>query len=196
MNSANGFPDLLTILVNLSTQIGPILSMMQGIAALIGLFLITGALIELWGCSNDGASKYMPSHQRCSVGGAIYQLITGGIFTAMGTLEWMGIMSRTITSDYANSRYMSYSGGAGTLNEQAQLATQGLMGILQMIGFVAMCKGWLTIDAIVKQKSQQSLSMAIGWILGGVLCWNFQWFASVTNNSIGFQVIRLFPGAG
>lgn len=189
---ATGFPDLVTVLVNVGNIIPPLIMMLQGICVLIGLYLTSGALIEIWGVTHDNALKYVAGKTKFSVGSAIVQLFIGAIFLAIGTLEWMGIMSRTLTGDYANSRMLSYSSSGTTLQEQAQLATLALLGIMQVVGFIAMCKGWLTVNGYFNQQSQAGLGTATGWIIGGILAWNFKWFSDVVNNTLGFNIISLF----
>ncbi|KPY55656.1 MULTISPECIES: hypothetical protein [Pseudomonas syringae group] len=189
---ATGFPDLVQIMVNVGKIIPPLIMMLQGISALIGLYLTAGALIEIWGVTHDNALKYVAGKNKFSIGSAIVQLFIGAILLSVGTLEWMGIMSRTITGDYANSRMLSYSSSGSTLKEQAQLATLALLGIMQVVGFIAMIKGWLTVNGYYNQQSQAGLGTATGWIIGGILAWNFKWFSDVLNNTIGFNLIGLF----
>lgn len=189
---ANGFPDLVQIMVNVGNIIPPLIMMVQGISVLMGLYLTAGALIEIWGVTHDNALKYVAGKNKFSVGSAIVQLFIGAILLSIGTLEWMGIMSRTITGDYANSRMLSYSSSGSTLQEQAQLATLALLGIMQVVGFIAMIKGWMTVNGYYNQQSQAGLGTATGWIIGGILAWNFKWFSDVLNNTIGFNLIGLF----
>lgn len=186
------FPDLVTVLVNIGEVIPPIIMMLQGVSALMGLYLVGSSLIEIWGVNNDNAMKYVSGSQRFSVGSAIMKGIIGSVLLAMATLEWMGIMSRTLTGDYANSRMLSYSSSGTTLQEQAQLATLALLGIMQVVGFIAMVKGWLTINKFYNGQGQAGLGQATGWIIGGVLAWNFKWFSDVLNNTIGFNLIGMF----
>lgn len=186
------FPDLVTVLVNVGEVIPPAIMMLQGISAFMGLYLVGSALIEIWGVSHDNAMKYVSGRQRFSVGSAIVQMVIGSVLLAMGTLELMGIMSRTLTGDYANSRMLSYSASGTTLQEQAQLATLSLLGIMQVVGFIAMVKGWLTINSFYNAQGQAGLGQATGWIIGGVLAWNFKWFSDVLNNTIGFNLIGMF----
>lgn len=197
MGGSNQFPDLLTVLINIGNVIPPIIYMLQYIAALIGAYLITSGLVELYCTSNDNAQKYIAGGQRFSVVSALVKFLTGSIFAAMGTLEWMGIMSRTVTGDYANSRFISYCTGSGscggsTLQEQMRFGVQATMGIMQIIGFVAMCKGIMMANKIQSGQSNVSLGTAITWMIGGVAAWNFEWVASVINNTIGFNLINLF----
>jgi len=193
--AADRYPDLLTILVNLSTQIAPIIMMMQGVCALIGIYLIAGALVEIWGVTYDNAMKYVPSNQKFSIPSALMQLVVGAIFSMMSTLEWVGIMSRTITGDFVNSRYLSHAPADSSYAAQVAVATGAIMGVLQIVGFVAMCKGWMSVNRIFNGQSNNSLGMALWWVVGGILAWNFSWFAQVINNSTGFNFIQLFPAS-
>lgn len=189
--------DLLTVLVNIGQVIEPIIWSLQWCILLMGAFFVSAALVELWGVNNDNALKFMNSRERFSVWGAGTKAITGGIFVSLGTLEWMGIMSRTVTTDYATPRFLSYCASAAacagsTMQQQAQYATLALLGIMQIVGLVAMVKGWLTINARNTGQGNASYGTAITWMIGGVLAWNFKWFADVLNNTIGFDLIGMF----
>jgi len=195
MSASSSFPDLIDVLVNVGSVIPPIIMMLQGIAALMGLYLVAISLIEIWGVTHDQALKYVAGRQRFSVGSALISMFIGSILLAMGTLELVGILSRTITGGYANSRVtadaLSYTSGGG-LAEKGQIATLALLGIMQAVGFIAMVKGWLTINRYYNQQGQAGLGHAFGWIIGGVLAWNFKWFSDLLNNTIGFNLIGLF----
>ncbi|MEX5624389.1 type IV secretion protein DotIE, partial [Pseudomonas syringae] len=71
-------------------------------------------------------------------------------------------MSRTLTGDYANSRMLSYSSTGTTLQQQAQLATLALLGIMQVVGLIAMVKGWLTVNGYYNNQTQAGLGTASG----------------------------------
>lgn len=183
------------VLVNIGGVIPPIIMMLQGIAALMGLYLVGSSLIEIWGVTHDNAMKYVAGRQRFSVGSALLSMFVGSILLAMGTLELVGILSRTLTGDYASSRVtaesLSYTSGSG-LSEKVQIATLALLGIMQVVGFIAMVKGWLTVNRYYNQQGQEGLGNAFGWIIGGVLAWNFKWFSDLLNNTIGFNLMGLF----
>lgn len=189
---ATGYADLVNVLVNVGKVVPTAIMMLQSIGALMGLYLIASALVEIWGVTHDNALKYVAGRQRFSYGSAFVQLFVGTILVTMGTLEWMGIMSRTLTGNYANSRMLSYSQSGTTLQAQAQLATLALLGIMQIVGFIAMVKGWLTINAYYNGQSQTGWGTASGFIIGGILAWNFKWFSDVLNNTIGFNLVGLF----
>ena len=193
----DGFPDLMDLLANIGVVIPPIIMMLQGIAALVGLYLVCGSLIELWGVTHDNAMKYVAGRQRFSVGSALVSLLIGSMLRTLGTLELTGILSRTLTGDYASARItasaLSYDpGDSASLEERAQLAALALLGIMQVVGFIAMVKGWLTINKYYNHQGQAGWGHAAGWLIGGVLAWNFKWFADVLNNTIGFDVISIF----
>jgi len=195
---AAGFPDLLTVLTNVGAVIPSFIMLLQGISAFMGVYMVGNALVEIWGVSHDNAMKYVSGKQKFSIGSAMVTMLIGSILLAMGTLEWMGVMSRSLTGDYASSRMLSYcppapaTCGGSTLAEQSQMATLALLGIMQVVGFIAMVKGWLTVNNYFNGVGQAGPGQATGWIIGGILAWNFKWFADVLNNTIGFNIIGMF----
>jgi hypothetical protein len=189
-----GLPDLMTVLANFSASIPPIIMMLQAFASVIGLYLVSGALVDLWGASNENAIKYIASSKRFTVGGAMVQLVIGGLMAAMGTLQLVGVLTRTFTDDYVNSRFMSYSPGS-TFDEQRLAAMAALLGIMQIVGFVAMVKGWLTINRHYNGQSQVGLGVGAAWLIGGVAAWNFKWVSDVLNCSVGFNIIGMFSAS-
>lgn len=187
--------DLLTVLVNIGKVIEPLIWSMQWVILLMGAFFVSMSLVELWQTTDDNSQKYMGAKQRPSISGSVMKGITGAIFLSIGTLEWMGVMSRTVTGDYANSRFLSYCAGGcagSTMAEQAAFATLALLGIMQIVGLTAMVKGWLTLNARNSGASNVGYGTAFTWMIGGVLAWNFKWFADVLNNTIGFDLIGMF----
>lgn len=170
--------------------------MLQGIASLMGVWLVGGALTEMWGVTHDNALKYVPSNKRFSVGSAFVQLIIGALLAAMGTLELVGILSRTITEDYANSRFLSYTASGSTFEEQRLAAMASLLGIMQIVGFVAMVKGWLTINRYANGQAQAGYGIAAAWLFGGFAAWNFKWLTDVINCTLGFNIIGMFMPFG
>lgn len=188
-------PDLITILSNIGSQIAPIIMMLQGIAALMGLLLTSSAFINFWG-SSTADNKFLASNQRYSVMVGIVQLLLGAFLLMMGTLELVGILSRSITGDYANSRFMSYSGGTSTFEDQRLAAMAAILGIMQIVGFVAMVKGIMVFNGRASGRSNASYGIGIGWLIGGIICWNFKWFTDVLNCSLGYNVIGIFMPFG
>jgi len=189
------FPDLMEVLINIGAIVPSVIMMLQGIAALIGLYLVSISLVEIWGVTHDNAMKYVAGRQRFSIGSALISMLIGSMLLSMGTLELVGVLSRTLTGDYASSRItaeaLAYTNNGG-LTEKVQIATLVLLGIMQIIGFIAMIKGWLTVNQYYNQQGQVGIGHAMGWIIGGVLAWNFKWFSDLINNTVGFEVIRLF----
>lgn len=189
-----GFPDLIELLINAGQVAPALLMMLQGIVAVMGLYLVGSALVELWGVSHDNALKYVAGRQRFSTGSALVSLMIGALLSAMSTLNLMGIMSRTLSDDYAAARIMpsdmAYSAG-GSLADKGAVATIALLSIMQIVGFVAMVKALMTVNRYYNNQ-QAHLGSAAGWLLGGVLCWNFKWFSDVVNNTLGFSIISMF----
>ena len=190
----SGFPDLVQLLINAGQVAPALLMMLQGIVALMGLYLVGSSLVELWGVSHDNALKYVAGRQRFSVGSALISLFVGAFLTALSTLHVIGILSRTLTDGYVDSRIMpdamSYGGGA-SLADKGAVATIALLSIMQVVGFVALVKSLMTVNRYYNNQ-QADLGSATGWALGGLLCWNFKWFADVVNNTLGFNIISMF----
>ena len=192
--NANGFPDLVDLLINIGGVAPAFVMLIQGIIGLVGIYYVSSALIELWGVSHDNAMKYVAGRQRFSVGSALMTLCLGGVLSAMSTLSLVGILSRTVTGDYVDARIMpdalTYTSG-GSLTEKGAVATIALLSIMQVVGLVAMVKSVITVNRYYNNQ-QADLGTAFGWLIGGLLCWNFKWFADVVNNTIGFNVISMF----
>lgn len=190
----SGFPDLVQLLINAGQVAPALLMMLQGIVALMGLYLVGSSLVELWGVSHDNALKYVAGRQRFSVGSALISLFVGAFLTGLSTLHVIGILSRTLTDGYVDSRIMpdamSYGGGA-SLADKGAVATIALLSIMQVVGFVALVKSLMTVNRYYNNQ-QADLGSATGWALGGLLCWNFKWFADVVNNTLGFNIISMF----
>ncbi len=190
-------PDLLKILANVGSQIGPIISLLQVIATFMGLWLTAGALAELWGVSNDNALKYVPGKNRFSAGSAAVQLLVGGLLCAMGTLELVSVLSRTVTDVPVTAKFLSYAVAPGaSFNEQRLAAMATLLGLMQIVGFVAMIKGWLTINAHANGQAKAGMGAAFAWLLGGVVAWNFKWFTEVLNCTLGYNMVGMFVPFG
>ena len=189
-------PDLMTLLANVGSQIAPIIMMLQAIAALMGIYMTGSALVEFFGVSNPNALKYVAGRDRFSMTGGITQLLVGGVLLAMSTLEMVGIMSRTLTDDYANSRFLSYTAQSSTFDEQRMAALTTILGIMQIVGFVSMVKGWMMLSDIAHQKTQASKGMAFGFMIGGILAWNFKWVTDVINCTFGYNLIGMFAPYG
>jgi hypothetical protein len=189
-------PDLMTLLANFSSQIPPIIIALQAVAGLIGLYLVAAALVEFWGVDNGNASKFVSAHARFSVLGGIVKLTVGACLCAMGTLQLVGILSRTLSDTYASSRFISYTPAGTTFDEQRLAAMAALLGIMQIVGMVAMLKGWMTFTRMADGRSQAGYGTATAWLIGGVLAWNFKWFCDVLNCTLGFNIIGMFEPFG
>lgn len=189
------FPDLLTVLVNLAEFVLPMVGLLQAVTTVMGLYFVSAGLIEFWGISNGNAEKFVGGRSRFSVAGALTNLFIGALFTGMGTLELIHILSRTYTGGYANSVDLSYL-PKNSFEAQALAATAALMAILKVIGFIAICNGLLTANRHVHGQIQHGIGLALAFFIGGVICWNFQWTTEMLNCSMGFNLIGFFVPFG
>lgn len=191
------FPDLMLMLVNLGKVIPTFIMLGQITVGLIGVYLTGKGLIELFGASNDNMSKHLSSQNGYNTTAGIVAILIGGVLVSLSTLEFIGVLSRSITGDYVSTRMtadaLSYSQGANSsAKEKALAATLALLALMQAVGFVAISKSVLTFNAYFKQKTNEPIGKAIAWALGGMLAWNFKWFSDVLNNTFGFNFIGLF----
>jgi len=188
------FPDLMEVLVNIGGSVEPVVDMIRTIAALMGLYLVGSGLIEVWGVTHDNALKYVAGRQRFSVGSALISIFVGAMLLATADLAVIRALGHTLSGNTYSagqiiSASMKYSGPG--MSEKAQAASMVILGIMQIVGMIAMIKGWMTINRYYNNQ-QAGLGQAAGWLIGGVLCWNFKWFVDVLNATIGFKVFTLF----
>jgi len=188
--------DLMSVLVRLGDVVPSMIMLLQSIIGLIGLWLTSGALVELWGAHNPNANKYLAGNRQFSTASALVQLVIGGVLAAMSTLQLVGVLSRTLTEDFASSRFLTYTPADNSFDEQRLAAMAAILGIMQVVGLIAMVKGWLTINSHVKGQSKTGYGMAFAWLIGGVICWNFKWFTDVLNCTVGFNIIGIFNPFG
>ena len=184
--------DLTDILVNVGKVIPPALMFLQAVFALIGLYLGASALMEMYGSADGNAHKFVAGKDTYSFGSALAQLVVAAFFFGLADMQLIGILSRTLTTDYANSRMISYSSTSQTMAERSQLAVLAILGIMQVVGFVSMAKGLITVNHHFNGRRNEGIGTATAWILGGLLAWNFKWFSDVLNNTIGFDFFNLF----
>lgn len=196
-NSSSSLPDLAAMLVNLGGLIDPVISLVQITILVIGVYLVSMSLFDFWGVSNQNIQKYLSGASRITVSGAIAKLLVGSVFISLATLEMVGILSRSVTGDSAEARMTSdgltYVQNA-SLDEQAKLAALVVLGILQVLGLVAMSKGLLTVNKHYSGQSREGIGTAMAWLIGGLCAWNFRFFTEVLNNTIapGAHVLDIF----
>ena len=190
------FPDLIDVLINVGVIVPLLIMFMQGVVSLMAYFLFVSSLVEIWGVSNENAMKYLPGSQRYSYGSALATMFISALMLATSTLQLIGMLSRSLSGDYAANRItpesLSYSGGGG-LAEKAQIATLVLLGIMQAVGFIAIVKSFILFNSRFNDSHpRHGVGAGFTFLIGGLVCWNFKWFADLVNNQLGFNLIGLF----
>lgn len=185
-------PDLMLILINIGRQIPTFIMLAQVISGFAALYFVGTGIIDLWLANYPGSEKHFSGARHASNMGAFAKLFGGGLFACLATLQLVGVLSRSITGDYVNSRALSYSTGGGSFAEQAQLATLAMLGIMQAVGMCAIFRGITSLIERGNGSKETSFGKITIWFIGGLLAWNFKWFSDVVNNTIGFNVISLF----
>jgi intracellular multiplication protein IcmC len=188
-------PDLMTILINFGSIAPLILEVGQGVMAMVGVFLTGMAIIEFYCTSNENAARFLPGAQRFTVGSGVAQLVIGALLISLSTLELVGIATRTFTETEVTSRLMAYQTSGNTLADETQAAAQGILLILQLIGFCAMAKSLFMLNARAHGTDSASAGMAYFFFGAGLVAWNFQLFAQVIDSETGFNILSYFTGA-
>ncbi|MBR5949956.1 MAG: hypothetical protein IKZ87_00815 [Actinomycetaceae bacterium] len=205
--AADPDPTIVTMLINVGKHIQPFIVLAQVIAAAIGAYFVFDGLVELWAVNDDRALKYLRGRDRFSNGSALVSILLGGIFIAISDLSLMGALSRTlagsdtvVVNDATKNVGVrwewveSYNAAASSndLTLKTQVAAHTLLGIMQIIGISAVIRGWLTLNAYYNQRHNAGLGTAFGWIIGGIIAWNLNWFGKTLNETFGFKLFWFF----
>ena len=188
-------PDLMQVLISASKVAPLFIMIMQGVVTCIGFITVASALIDFYLCSNENTGKMFTQNTRPSIVGGMAKLVIGAFLVALGTLQLVGIISRTLTGDYVNSRMLSYSSSGTSMSDNAMIATMGLLSIMQAIGFTAIYRGFMALIARANGDTNgNGFGIIATWFIGGILAWNFKWTADIINNTLGFDIItKLTP---
>jgi len=153
------------------------------------------AIMEFYCTANENASRFLPGAQRFTVGSGVVQMLIAAALISLSTLEFIGIATRTFTGTEVSSRLMAYQTGGSTLADETQAAVQGILTILQLLGFCAICKSLFMLNA--RAHGQDSSSASIAWFFmgAGLIAWNFQLFAQFIDAMTGFNVLGSFTGS-
>lgn len=194
MNSS-GMPNLMDILISFGGIAPLILEVLQGVMALCGVFLTGMAIIEFYCTANENAARFLPGAQRFTIGSATAQLVIGAALISLSTLEFIGIATRSLTGTEVTSRLMAYQTGGITLAAETQAAVQGILTLLQLLGFCAIAKSFFMMNARAHGQEPGSATLAYGFLGGGLIAWNFPLFAQFINSLTGFNILGWFTGS-
>jgi intracellular multiplication protein IcmC len=192
------FADLMQVLVNFGSVIEPIVHMLRAFVGCAGIYVFASGLVEIWGAGNDNSMKFVGGSKRYGYGSGLMSLVIGACLFAMTDLSVVRLITGTMTGGFSSGiiqeSAMTYSGG--DLSEKAKTATMVLLGIMQVVGFIAMFKGFLNLNAYYNDQRGVGLGTSFCWLIGGILCWNFLWFAHVLQNTLGVPIIKILTPFG
>lgn len=181
------------VLGNVSLIIRPFILLVQIIFVVMGIFLTFNALVELWNAGDENSRRLFAAKHQPSFASSSARLIIGSLMSALGTLELVGVLSRTFTTDYVNNPYMSYAPpGSDDLQTQTIFAMGVIFGFLQLIGLIGMGRGVMTFNALARGDSRRSKGEAFFFLLGGLGCWLGQWVGDVLANTTGIHPFQYF----
>lgn len=188
-------PDLMTILLNTGDLIPAMISTLRVVAGLMSVWLVGSGLFELYAVSNDNNQRLLSGRKEFTWGGGFGSLIIGGLMMGFTTLEVIAPLTNGLTGGYVTNQLMMYQvDAAASLTEKGKAALSVIFMILQVVGFIAYLKAfWVFNNRFNNGPSNQvSMGVAVGFLIGGFLCWNAKWFIDVLNNQIGFNILGLF----
>ncbi len=195
MNSSTGMPSLMDILVNFGAIAPLIIQVMQGIMALAGVWLTGMAIIEFYCSSNANAARFLPGSQRFTVGSATVQLLIGACLISLSTLEFIGIATRTVTGNSVSSKLMAYQTSGNTLADESAIALHAMLALIQLMGFCAIAKSLFMMNKRAHGQEPGAPTIAWGFLIGGLIAWNFQIFAQAMDSLTGFNILGSFTGS-
>lgn len=194
MDTSSGMPSLMDIMINFGALAPTIIMVLQGVMALAGVWLTGMAIIEFYCTSNENAARFLPGAQRFTVGSATAQLIIGALLISLSTLEFIGIATRTITGSQVTSRLMAYQTTGNTMADETQAAVHGMLMLIQLMGFCAVAKSLFMMNKRAHGQEPGAPTIAWGFLIGGLVAWNFQLVAQGLDSMTGFNILGAFTG--
>jgi intracellular multiplication protein IcmC len=176
------------VLGNISIIIRPLILVVQIVFVLMGLYLTVNGIIELWNAGDENVRRLFASKHQPTFIGSCARVVIGSLMLGLGTLEFVGMLSKTLTTDYVNDPYMSYAPpGSGDYQSQTIFALGVIFGFLQIIGLIGMGRGVMTFNALSRGDSRHSSGEAFFFLIGGLGCWLGEWVGDILANTTGIH---------
>lgn len=153
--------DLLSILINFSSILDPLLTLVVVISAIIGVFMVGQALMNAYVLSLENGSHW--GGQQATVPGIIWSLVIGGILVS--PMMAVQIFGNTLFEVSVNGSGMLYQ-SAGMTETQKQ-AVAAIFGLFSVTGFIAFIRGWIVLNKHFNGVIKDGVGMGITFIVGG-----------------------------
>lgn len=163
--ATGNFIDALQLLVNASESFPAIQSLILVITTIIGVLMVGGSLIDMFYMSANNSANW--NGQQAPTGpGVITKFLIGGVLVS--SAYWMYIAGNTLVGQNVNTSAMLYGGPVTTYCDKAKYA---VFFFVALVGQIAFVRGWMLVSRYMNNPRNESLSMAITFIIGGVLCY-------------------------
>lgn len=156
-----GNADLLNALINFSSVLDPLLTLIVVVSTIIGVLMVANALMKAYVLSLDNAHSW--GGNTATVPGIIWSLIIGGILVA--PIFMVQLFGNTMLNVSVNGSGMLYQ-AAGMTDTQRQ-ALRAIFGMFAIAGFIAFIRGWVVLNKHFNGVIKDGVGMGLTFILGG-----------------------------
>lgn len=177
--------DLLTILINFSSLVDPILTLLVVISTIVGVLMVGQALMNAYVLSMDNGAQWGST---ATIPGIISGLIIGGILVT--PILMVQIFGNTLFMVSVNGSGMLYQ-GVGMTDTQKQ-AVAALFGLFSVAGFIAFIRGWVVLNKHFNGVIKDGVGMGITFIVGGTGLIYLDVIVDLIQSKTGFDFTQVF----
>ena len=173
--------DLLTLLINFSSILDPLLTL------LVILSTITGVVMVVQGLMNAYALNLNNGRSNATVSGILWSLFIGGVLVA--PIYTVQIFGNTLLDVSVNSSSLLYQ-GVGLTDTQRQ-AVKAIFGLFSITGFIAFYRGWVTLNKHFNGVIKDGAGMGMTFVVGGVLLIYLDVLLDIVGEKAGFDFTKV-----
>lgn len=177
--------DLLTILINFSSILDPLLTLVVIISAIIGVIMVGQALLNAYVLSLDNGHSW--GANTATVPGIIWSLIIGGILVS--PIFVVQIFGNTMLDVSVNGSGLLYQ-SAG-LTDAQKAAVKAIFGLFSVTGFIAFIRGWIVLNKHFNGVIKDGVGMGVTFVVGGTALVYLDVFLDAVRNTTGFDFTQV-----
>lgn len=170
-------PDVIKALIHLSQSFDAIKLMITGFAYVMGTMLFMRALYHL---KIYGELRTMMSNN-AGMKEPLVMILGASIFMFLPTA--LGMLNASLFG-YETPLSLSYLPPSDTVRYGE--AIKAVLGLLQVIGFIAFVRGWTLVVKAAQQGSQTGYGKGLTHIFGGIMAINIVGLRDIVWNTFGF----------
>lgn len=178
-----GRPDMLQMLMNLSSGFDALFQLILITFSFIGLLLFAQGLMDMYRMGTGTASAGGKQKTATSV---IWRLIIASALTAVYPL--VTATEYTLAGAPSSGGLLVYSGGGATAYQTAALTA--IFGAFRLAGYVAFGRGWMLLDKHFNGGNEGVGGPIIHIIAGTMLVYLYEWL-SILAGWVGIDVSNI-----